>query len=351
MTKIKDKTNNFIVIIVTLTFIIICLLFLSLLVTLNNNLGKSEGINKEVNIITVANNIMVKCSNGNQSNVNLPKKFNSNHSYSYDFKVPKQNGEEKLYIYVNASYLTFKIFSKQECIYQSKANDTKIVKSGGYISRFIQIPEQYSGENLTIEFKSNVNSNFGINIPSIIIGSQSALLMHLYNKNLWLYAMTAILLVFSTEGIVLALTLFFYKQQSKQIFFISFFAFCIGVYLVSRSISIYVLFNSDIFVYIMDYIFFMITPIALIITLISIFQNEKSNRKQYFVLQICTIVLIVNMLIQSLLTLSTTSEFMKMQKITHIIYAIIFIIAFILPFTLKNKKIPKIKFCYFLHIF
>ncbi len=208
----NQNKRTFIVSALLLAFLIFILIFAYLSFFINQNENKSDEIKKNDTLVFIRNDVLVKTSDGRGILTNLPKKLDDDFTYSYSF-VPKTTvPNKKLFMYVKSSYNTFKLTHDDKIIYERDNIDTDFISSGGDYIKIVMIPDEYIGKKLTISFKSLKQTNYGILVPYIILGTHDDLILYSYTEDLDVLIITAFLLVFGLESFVFHFALIFYKK-------------------------------------------------------------------------------------------------------------------------------------------
>ncbi len=321
---------------------ILLVMFMYLIVFVKLEGIDAKGNRSFDNLVFVKDDVLLTSSDGWQARVNLPLKLAKDEEYSYSF-IPQYAVEgEKLFLYIKGSYHVFKLRYKDELIYQNDSMDTRFIKSGGDYVRLIRIPDKYIGKEITISFKALTTSNYGIRIPFIILGTHGDLVLYSYIQDLDILIIAAILLVFSIESSIVQFVLLFFKKAHMRSFLVSLYALVLGLYIAVRTPALYYIWPKGPFLYVLDYLLFMILPLSVALFILIIAKKEASHKISHKLIQILLSIFIINLIIQIVLTFSGYTEFMEMQTISQIAVVSVALIALIIPYTLETFEYKRI---------
>ncbi len=339
----KHKRRElFIIISLFLTFLIFVLMFVSLGVFVDIRATDLKTSKKTADLTFIRDDVLLKCSDGKEMRVNLPKKFDSDYTYSYNF-VPKLVApNKKLFMYVKSSYNVFTLSHKDEVIYQREVFDTKFLKSGGDYIRIVLIPDKYIGKELTIKFSSLKKSQYGILVPFVILGTHSELIYYNYLKDIDVLIISAFLLVFSIESFIMLVALKFYRKLHNSSFLGPLYALVLGFYIIVRSPTLHFAIPRGSFIYVLDYLLFLILPLSIAMFMVSVARHRGGKKTINKIIELVISLFILNLIVQSGLTLFGYSEFMDMQKISQFAAVSVALISVIVPFTVEEFEFKKI---------
>ncbi len=340
----KDKykgRENFIIIILVITFLALAILF-SILGVLIKYQGNSAINHKEAQkIVHIRDNIRVKSSNGNETIVNLPKKFDDNFTYSYNFVPTLLAPGEKLFMYIKGSYHVFTLSYQDEVIYKS-ALDTSFVKGAGDYIRVVLIPNKYIGKELTISFESLKHSSYGILVPPVKLGNHSDLIYSSYENDFDVIIVAAFLLVFSIESFIIQIGLLFYKKAHISSLLGPLYALIVGLYIIIRSPAIFFFISKGAFIYFFDYILFLLLPLSVAMFMISVARQKCNRKRLHKIIEAVLAIFVLYFIAQMLLTLFGFIEFMEYQKVSQIIVVVVALISVFIPFTIEDFAFKRI---------
>lgn len=337
----NQNKRTFIVSALLLAFLIFILIFAYLSFFINQNENKSDEIKKNDTLVFIRNDVLVKTSDGRGILTNLPKKLDDDFTYSYSF-VPKTTvPNKKLFMYVKSSYNTFKLTHDDKIIYERDNIDTDFISSGGDYIKIVMIPDEYIGKKLTISFKSLKQTNYGILVPYIILGTHDDLILYSYTEDLDVLIITAFLLVFGLESFVFHFALIFYKKAHANSFLVSFYALVLGFYIIIRKPIFYFLIPRGIFLYALDYLLFLILPLTIGLFMVSIAKKKSGNKMGQRIIEIMLSLFVLNVIVQTVLVLFGYIEFIELQKLSQIAVVSVALIDVIIPFTIEDFEFKK----------
>ncbi len=312
--------NNF----VFLLFIIAFVLAIILLATTFHN---SQSLSKEIYSPDISKavrltKVELMSSDGTKETVTLPILKSTNSNYSYNFTVDKDINDMQQYINVNIKNASFVIRYNNDIIYDNKKSKSyqQTISAASY--NLIKLSPNYFGKKLTIEFNNEVPSNRVIEIPSILIGTKNEIRKDcFYNE---LFNIIAGISLFVTGIFIYIIGLFFFKvgQASRNLFTAVIFSITTSFYVLFKNWIVVYYLENNVLVYFMEYTSLMILPIPIIL-----FYTGALHENKYYNLIIATFKLLItasfaNLVIQWAFTLSRTSQFVTLQKITFFILII-----------------------------
>ncbi len=169
------------------------------------------------------------------------------------------------------------------------------------------------------------------------LGTREELIMNHPNKNIPLFITNFLMFIFSIESFFILLYLVISKKIPLLTLMIPLFAFCNAAYLIIRTPSSYMMLGKGAVLYIGEYLLFMILPITCAVFFSSTFKQEERKGWQVKSYLFLSYAMIINMLMQMLLTFLGVSEFMAMQKTTLYLMMLFFLSMLLLQFSKKNQ--------------
>ncbi len=338
-----NKDNNvFINTVLVIAFLISFVIFVSLIAFFIKKQEIFDVMEKSGDIIFVKDNITINISDGRQVITNLPKKFDDDLIYSYHFTPKSTDADKTLFMYLKSSYQNFKITYKDKIIYEKPLSNQSFIKSGGDYIKMVMVPKEYMDKELTISFQPAIHSDYGVLIPYIILGSYSDLALYTCTQDLDILLISAFLVVFSVETFILQIILMFYKKSHARFFLVSLFALVLGIYVAIRIPAIYFLVHNGVFIYILDYILFLILPLSIALFMVSVVKKNDKYKTINKIIEVLLALFILNVIIQIILTFFGYMEFMEVQKISQFSVVSVALISVIIPFTIENFEFKKI---------
>ncbi len=329
--------NNYVYYLFILAIVLSALLLIFTFIKSDNQLDNIYYPNK-VNP-TLIKDVTLKSSDGKVEEVELPVKRSSDNSYSYKFTIDKDPNNLKQCINVIISYTFFRIKHGDEIIYESPIDSGGMVPSMATTFNIIEVPNKFLGKELEIEFVSNLDSDRGIMIPQIYVGTKNAITVYHYYNDMFKLTSAAILFITS---IFMAIIGFFFmkiKHSSRNLFIAVLFTVVMSFYILFRTSIMYYYLDNYILAYFIQYTCFIILPLPLFLLFLNIFyENDyydwRARSFEYFI-----IIIFINLITQWLLTIFGISEFVLMQKISQILLVVSGVYIFICIITLDRKRI------------
>ncbi len=340
MKNISKGGELFIPLVLIISFLIFVPVFINIGVFLEN---KSDEITSEMDkVILIKDDILIRTSDGKEFISDLPKKFDSGVIYSYNFIPRKIDKDEKLYLYIKISYLNFKITYKDELVYETKNIDTSFIKSGGDYIRMIALDDKYIGKELTISFESIKDTDYGILIKYIALGSVLDIMTYLYFDDFDVVIISIILLVFSIESFFIQIILILFKKSPPSALLGSFYALVLALYIIIRKAIFYFFIPMGTFIYILDYILFLLLPLLVALFILSVARKKEGRKKVQGLIEFILSLFIIYIIVQIILTIFGYIEFMEIQKELQIVVVSTALISIMIPFTIDNFEFKRI---------
>ncbi len=327
--------ENFIVITIILTFAILTVMFLFLSLFINYEDGVVNRHRNIGKIISIEDDVLMKSSDGREFVTNLPTKQDSAYSYTYSF-VPESVGNEKqTFIYIKGSYQIFDITYKNKLVYKHDKMDTSFLSSGGDYIRVVLIPKEYIGKKLDITFTALKDSDYGLLIQPLKMGSQEDLIYYTYQEDSDVIFIMVFLIVFALEAFIVQIALFFFRKSHARSFLVPLFALILGIYIIVRSPVFYFLFPKGPFIYVLDYLLFLFLPISVGVFILVVVKRSKKSKLIHKVLEFILGLLIINIIVQIIFTYTGYIEFMEIQKFLQIAVVLGALLTISMPFTIE----------------
>ncbi len=316
----KDKQNfSKIFLLLSLSVIILGFIFF----TMNT---KSSDSNR-TKIIELEDDIEVtNLDTGEKTITTLPHKFKfGRYSYSFDANFI-DDGDENLYMFLRSLYFSYSVDCEGENIYTYSYAHNGISKAGGEYIKVIRIPDKFIGKKISITFTPNSKSPYGIRIPSASLSSSDNIIIDNGKNKISLLTLSLVLIVFAIESFLMLIYVSINKKGKFYYYYLPLFAMTTALYLfVNTPLMYYLLGAKGEFAYILEYVLLMFLPLPCAMFLLNIYREDKSYTLHYKILKLFTLAMIVNMLIQIILTISGIKDLIDMLFISQI-----FIFAFLI---------------------
>ncbi len=332
----NKQKKGFIYLMLTITTLILVGGFIFVLVASGMHTNKTRD---NSNIIKIDKNVeIVNTLTGEKQVANLPKRLPLG---EYEVSITlREHKDYEPYIYIKGKYLSFTALCDGDVFYDYQPQDTNVAPSGGLFVRIFKIPANYLNKKITLHFKPAITSSYGIKIPSIYIGTKSNLLLHNPEKSIGIFLYVVFMIVFSMVSFIVILILIINKKLNIQTMLVPIFSFISAVYIVAPTPPMYMLISRGPFQYAIEYTFFMLQPICIALFVLNIFQFDDKNHWGYKSVKVLSYLMILNLIMQVLLTFRRQYEFMEMQKITYTLVLVLAIILVIVSFS-KSAKTKK----------
>ncbi len=288
---------------------------------------------KEITGIT----LKTKEANTADKSISLPVKLDPSQDYTFHFQVPR--GEEQQYLAISLHYALISVLCEDKVFYTNSGTDPLFSDRIPIVENLIPIPSEYLDKELTLKCRSSIDSQRKIKIPTILVGSKHGIIEHYIKSDSRSIFSAIFLIILSILLVLFAIFLGIIKHSFQNILAMALFAFMAGIYVLSRTWSMwYYIANARLSVF-LEYAVFMAMPVPTFLLFLNIFYENHYKNWRVNAFEIFTVLIIINLSIQSLLVILKITEFVLMQQITHgiIISSIIFMIISIL--TIKSDKI------------
>ncbi len=337
MNNINNKKREIFIISLSLICILITVSVFIYIFTRDADITSEVNLKQHYEIQEIKNNILVMAKDGSTTYTDLPIIFSADQSRSYTFTPNKDFKQKDVYLFIKSIYAHFKVKYGEKIIYEQKPIDINLIKSGGHLIRWIKIPSEYLGKELTLEMLPTIDSNYGLRIPEIYLGTHSDLISIGYKEDAFVFIISIILLVFGVESFFIILILVINNKIDLIQLIIPLFALCSGLYIIISSEAMHLIVGKSTFLYITEYLLFLLIPLLISLFLLSSFKRNQSKLQKTF-LYFVVFSTFLNLAIQTIITVSGYSEFMAMQKIAHFVLMCNFFISLLLPFSFKIRK-------------
>ena len=271
------------------------------------------------------------------------------HSLPYTIKTDKVfsvivnlNDFDKL---EDKSFNIFSLYSDFECYIDGKmiysnytSNSELLYSSGTLVNYVIDFPKDIKEKILTIYYKPTLKYNKNVLIHPISIGYRTNFFTTVIVKNELVSIVISLFLIF-VFFISIILVIFFIKSpiSRKIILNIGLLAFLFSVYSFTEYRSILYIFSKyRLLIYYLEYISFLLIPFP-IINLINIYTDVKYS----FLLFIIKNIILLNWLVQIILTSTKIIEFKDLLPFSTLLIIVTCITSLILLFISKNREKEK----------
>ncbi|WP_252226596.1 GGDEF domain-containing protein [Clostridium sp. ZBS2] len=305
---------------VTLNLIVFCLIifFLSIVSSLR---FKPDYKTKYIddNAITLSDNWNLKTLHNNTKTiVNFPMNLKYHHNNTYSFsKVLTEDLDENFdTLCLRIGFSNVNVFLDNNLIYTSNFGDyEKLSNKGSNTIYMIPLGGNLKDKELkfVVEMKSNFSLPYDIKTP--IIGTKTSIIHNLISSQVLNYVIIFLLITFTLSIFVIS-GIAFYKSH-KNIFhllYIGIFALLSSIYAISETNIMQILIPNTYLLNNLTFMSLMLVGIPIVMIMI-----ETTNKKYTKPLLITTYSMIINFIMQSLLTLLGILDLRSMLVISHIL--------------------------------
>ncbi len=295
--------------------------------------------------VSMIKDVDLHSSDGLVERTVLPAKKNSDVSYYYTFKVRKEANGDAQYINVNNFYSSFSLYCEGKKIYENPCVENTEDASFD----LIRLDENYYDKELKIEFKTNLDSDRDMMIPSIMTGSKIAILSYHIDEALIKNYSAVFLFITSVFLFILAIVFYKIKSSAINIILVALFSLKLSLYISVRSWIIHYYLNNSILINYIEYVSLMTMPLPIFLLFINVFYENKYYTWRIKVFKYSSLLVLVNLMVQIFLVVSEKSKFILMQSTT---FFLLIYCGFCIPIVLLtvNKKALKYKTYHILSI-
>ncbi len=307
----------------------------------DEKINRKNFYNEIQDVGIVNENVTIDSSDGEKIKRDLPAKLEGDKVYYVNFTPQKSKREEPLYVSISSSYLSFSLRYGDEIIYEYLADESSSIKSMASSFKYFRIPDKYVGKELCVEFTSNINDVYGIMIPPILFGSKVAINKYLLSESVW--SINTFLLFFIVGVIIFVsyIVSCILKFNNIKYLIASIFLFNIAMSCIFASWIMYFYFGENILIYYLESSFINISFIPVLLLLINEFKTNDYIDWRYESLKLMLVIVILNALIQVILTILSISEFIIMRPITQVICFLFFIAILFIIFTMDSNMMKE----------
>ncbi len=252
---------------------------------------------------------------------------------------------------VRSSLASIKVYVEHEKIYEMGDDKTYFGKTLGSYWNIVPIDKKHLGKPFTIEFYFPYPKYNG-NITEPVLGSKSACLYHVYNKNI--FNILSNYLIVSASIIIMIIGIFvIFLIKESSIFFIGLFTLVCGLWLSTESRTLQLIVGNS---FIITRGSYYLVPLAPVIFLMYLKSHLKTAKKNYFnaliYLFLSSIFIIFFLEYFNIYDSFQTSNIIFMILVIAIIYVLVFL--HIEGIQHENKKAKKsfiALFIFFVFIF
>ncbi len=288
--------------------------------------------------------VEIENSDGEVIKSDLPVRLSGKSSYNIKFIPQAQEDEQTVYVYINSSYLSYTVSCEGELIEEySQSKNAKFKSMGSYVNIF-SLPEKFLGKEIKIEYISNIDTIYGLKIFPIIIGSRSSIIKYLFIENTAIVILFLLFIIVSIIMLAMYFLSLFMKVSNKKNLLISIFILNFSISGLFSSWVPYYYIENNLFCYFVESIFTNICFIPLLLIAYESFKSDKLFCWRYKSLKAMIAVLVLNAIIQIILSIVFSTEYIIMRPVSQILYLVSFILLIFIIMTadsskLKDKKV------------
>ncbi len=288
--------------------------------------------------------VEVRDADGRVISTDLPVNLKGKSSYSIKFIPEISEDEQTVYICINSSYLSYTVTCEGEIINEyTKAKNTKFESMGSSVHTF-PIPKKHMGKEIEIVYTSNIDTIYGMKIFPIIVGSRSSIIKQLFVENSTIVILFLLFFIISIILFAMYLVSVFMKIENKKNLIISVFILNFSIAGIFSSWVTYYYIENNLFCYFVESNFINICYIPLFLIVHESFKRDKLFCWRYKSLNVMIVVLMLNAVIQLIVSIVFSTDYIIMRPVSQILYVLFFMFLIVIIMTtdsskLKDKKV------------
>ncbi len=256
-------------------------------------------------------------------------------NFSFSF-VPRALSDGTLStIGIYTSYMSYKIWSGDEVLYSYCGSHDGIVKSGATEFAMIRIPAKYIGQEVHVDFNLEV-VKLNKNEFHILVGKQRDIWRHIYSEEYFDLLVSFFAFIIASMMVSLGILSLIFKLNSNRYLIVGIFIFFLSIYVFLQTKSVFVLINSPIMVYFLDYI----VASSYVASLAYILYSSVRGKNCY-IGKIIYELFLINIAVQSLLSITGVSEYIYFREFS---FSLVIVLSSIMMYILFIKRDPDYPF-------
>ncbi len=291
----------------------------------------------EKDYISYIDEVNVYTGENKGGDIKLPKTIDVDGEFDIYLNIEDYLGKDNLSIYAWFPYCTAKIYVDDKVIFELKKQENSIVRSGAYTGVIFDVPDNIKNPKIKIRVKPTLDRVKSHKIEKFIIGRKSDIIVNMLRKDF----STIVISIFLIINLIFSISVNirireFLKVDHYSVFYLSILGFQLGFYFLTQTPTVtYFLGRYNDFLYFVEYAMLMSVFIPALM-----YTKHKVDVKFSGILNFIAIIRVLNIIIQTVLTLFWIIEFKELIYITHFtMYIDIVVIFFSIVFT-DSKKYP-----------
>ncbi len=264
---------------------------------------------KRINSIT----LHTKGEEKNTQEITLPTKIDSSKEYFFHFRVPKNIDHQYVAMNIYYTYITLKC--KDKVLYTNRHTDDACSGKVPHAYIMIPIPCEYNDKELTLEFSSSLTNGRKIKFPVILLGSKQDIIEHYIKSDNKIIFYASFLIILGIHLILFAIFLASIKHSTQKILALAFFAIFAGMYVLLKTWTIRHYMANTRLSNFLEYTCIIILPLPVNLLFLSEFYKNKYTNWRMQLLEVFSVLVIANLIIQYLLVFTGLFEFIHLQVV------------------------------------
>ncbi len=318
-------------IIIAIVIIYLSFILISSTSVLNSNEKRHQFKVDNINIGTL------DTSNMKNTKIEIPHKVHGSEEFTLNLDISKYANKENYAISTYSNFANLEVFADDKLIYKKYTDPSHIVGSGGYYAVYFEIPPNLKSNILRFNYKPLLEKPNYTVIEHILIGKQGDLLLSMaLSDSVLVITGIFLLLNFSAVFIFTLSKKDYFERENYGLLHLSVIGLNSAFYFCSQSWTLkYIFPNLNCFIHIVSFTSLAMLPIPIL--LFFKYQLDPKYKKLYDYL---SIILIANVILQNILTISKVTEYISMLKYSH---GLLFISVVLILYTFlrtDSKKFP-----------
>ncbi len=266
------------------------------------------------NVVTTIDKVEVVKENGVRDIIKLPNSVKTREAFDAFFDLTKYDDVDKSSIFVWFPYCNAKIYCRDKLITKVINQDNSLVKSGAYTACIFDVPTDARDSIIRIHIEPTLKNISSYKFEEMVMGRRSDIIVHLISEDGVTIIISLVLILNFLFALVINVRFNEFLQKNHfSLLHLSILGAVGALYFLTQTQSVNYFFGGfrD-FIYITEYLMLNLTTVTLIQYI-----KYKLDVKFYRLFNFGIISVVLNVVIQSVLTFAKVIEFKEMIYVTH----------------------------------
>ncbi len=276
-------------------------------------------------------NISIISLNSSVDALNLKVDQSAIDHFSFSF-IPKATMDGTLpSIGVGTAYMSYNIVSRNKLLYSYGEEERHVVKSGATDLNILRIPSECIGHRISVNFQYRViKAN---KIPATVyVGEKKNIVKQIFNQEWMELAFALFTFVIGCVMLVLGLISFLFKLKSNRYIVVGLFTMFLSLYIFMQTQSVYSFIKNPILAYFILYI-----GASAYVSCLAFLLYKQIRGKRSFIGRIIYEILVLNITVQTILTISGVSEYIYFREFS---FLLVFVVSALMIYVLLINRDP-----------